>query len=63
MVIGFCGCLQGDKVFLIYLKGILKLWEETRKKKDLSHIMVTLNRQLMGDTREKWNMFMLEDTT
>ena len=35
MVIGFCGGLWGEEVFLVSLKGMLKLWEETRKKKDL----------------------------
>ena len=42
VVISFCGGLQGEEVFLTSIKGMLKFWEETRNKKDLSHIMVTL---------------------
>ena len=33
MVIGFCGGLRGDEVFLTSLKGILKLWEEKEMRK------------------------------
>ena len=41
VVIGLCGGLFGEEFFLIYLKGMLKIWEETRNNKDFSHIMVT----------------------
>ena len=41
VVIGFYGCLRGEEVFLMSLKGMLQLWEEMRKNKDFSQIMVT----------------------
>ena len=34
VVVVFCGGLQGEELFLTYLKGILEIWEETRKNKD-----------------------------
>ena len=34
MVIIFCGGLCGEEVFMVYLKGLLKFWEETSKKKE-----------------------------
>ena len=40
VVLGLCGGLCREEVFMIYLKGILKLWEETSKNKDLSHVML-----------------------
>ena len=40
-VIGFCGSLQVEEVFLTPFKGMLKFWEETRMKMENSHTMVT----------------------
>ena len=34
MVVGFCGGLQEEELFLASMKGMLKFWEETRKKKE-----------------------------
>ena len=50
VVIGLFGGLRGEEFFLTSLKGMLKLWEETIKKKYLSHIMVTLKGQFKGET-------------
>ena len=63
VVIDFCGGFWGEEVFLTSLKGVLKLWEETRNKKDLSHIMVTLKGQFKGKAGEKWHILLLVDTT
>ena len=63
VVICLCGGLGGEKVFLISLKEMLKFWEETLKKKDLSQIMVTLKGRFKGDTGEKCHMLTLPDTT
>ena len=62
VVIDFCGGFWGEEVFLTSLKGVLKLWEETRNKKDLSHIMVTLKGQFKGKAGEKWHILLLVDT-
>ena len=62
-VIGLCGGLLGGEVFLTYLKGVLKFWEETRNNKYLSHIMVTLKWQFKGENVEKWHMLLLVDIT
>ena len=35
VVIGFCGGLRGEELFLASLKGILRSWEEKRNKKYL----------------------------
>ena len=40
MVLGLCGGLCREEVFMMSLKGILKLWEETSKNKDLSHVYI-----------------------
>ena len=56
VVIGLCGGLWGDKVFLMSLKGMLKLWEETRKNKYISYIMVKLKGRFKGETGEKCHM-------
>ena len=53
VVICFCGGLQGEEVSLMSLKRMLKFWEEIRKKKDFSNIMVTLKGRFKGDTGEK----------
>ena len=33
VVIGFCGGLRGEELFMMSLKGMLKFWEETSSKK------------------------------
>ena len=40
VVIGFCRGFCGEKLFLTSLKGMLKFWEDTRKKKYFPHVMV-----------------------
>ena len=50
MVIGFCGGLRGEEVFLTSLKGVLQLWEEKIKNKYFSHIVVTLKGWFKVDT-------------
>ena len=62
LVIGLCGGLRGGEFFLTYLKGILKFCEETRNRKDLSHIMVILKGRFKGNIGEKWHMLPLVDT-
>ena len=62
VVVGLCGGLRGEEVFLVYLKGMLKFWEEKINKKDLSYIMVTLKERFKGENGEKWHMFPLVDT-
>ena len=52
MVIGFCGGFQGEELFLTSLKVILQFWEETRNKKDCSHIVVALRGRFKGETGE-----------
>ena len=59
MAIGFCGGFRGEELFLTSLKGILEICEETRKKKDPSHIMVKLKGRIKGETGEKWHMLPL----
>ena len=63
VVIFFCGGLRGEELFLTSLKGMLKLWGETIKKKDCLHIMVTLKGRFKGETGEKWHMLPLVDIT
>ena len=63
VLIGLCVGLRGEELFLMSLKGMLKLREETKKKKYLSRIMVTLKGRFEGDTGEKWHMLPLVDTT
>ena len=53
VVICFCGGFQGEEVFLMSLKRMLKFWEEIRKKRNFSNIMVTLKWRFKGDTGEK----------
>ena len=50
VVIGFCRGLCGEEVFLTYLKGMLKLWEDTRRNKDCPHVMVMLKGRFKGET-------------
>ena len=38
----FCGCLRGEEVPLVSLKGLLEFWEETTKADD-PFIMLTLH--------------------
>ena len=62
VVIGFCGGLHVEEVFITSLKEMLKFWEETRIKKDFPYIMVTLEVRFKVETGEKWHMFPLADT-
>ena len=48
VVIGFGGSFCGDEFFLMSLKVMLKLWEDTRKKKYLSQVMVTMKGRFKG---------------
>ena len=41
VVIGFCVVLRGEEFLLTSLKGILKFWEDTRLKREISHVMIT----------------------
>ena len=41
-VIGFFRGLRGEEVFLVSLNRMLKLREDTRRKKDYPHVMVAL---------------------
>ena len=50
VLICVCGGLQREEIFLTSLKGMMKIWEDTIKKKCLSHTIVTLNGQFKGDT-------------
>ena len=61
--IGFYGGLRREEVFLTYLKGGLKLWEETSNNKEFPHVVVTLKGRFKKETREKWCMLPLADTT
>ena len=38
-------------------------WEETRPKKEKSHVMVTLKGRFKIETGDKWNMRLLVDIT
>ena len=62
-VIGLCGVLQGELVFLVCPKRMHKLWEETINKKDLSYIMVTLKGRFKVNTADNWQMLPLLYTT
>ena len=42
---------------------MLKFWEETRKKKDLSHVIVTLKGRFKGRNGQKWHILTILDTT
>ena len=57
-MIGLCRKLWGEDVLLTSMKET-KIWEETRLKKEKSHLMVTLKGQFKGETGEKWNMLIL----
>ena len=61
MVIGFCRGLRGEEVLLTSTKGILKVWEDKRLKKEKSHVMVTLKGRFKGETGDKWHMLLLVD--
>ena len=61
MEIGFCAGLRGEECFLASLKGMLKLWEEIRTKKYLSHIMVKIKGWFKGETGYKWYMLTFLD--
>ena len=63
VVIGLCGGLWVEEVFLTLLKGMIKFWEEKIKKKYCLHSMVTLKGRLKGKTGEKWHMLPLVDIT
>ena len=63
MVVGFCGGLRVQEVFLASLNGILPFWQETIKKKYCSRIMVTLKGWFKGETGLKWHMLPLVDIT
>ena len=63
MVIRFWGGLRGDKVSLVSLEGMLNFWEETRKRRNISHIMVTLRGRFKGETSEKGHVLPLVDVT
>ena len=53
VVIVFCGGLRGEELFLTPMKVVLKFWEETIKKKDLSRIMVILKGWFKGKRQER----------
>ena len=63
VVIGFCGGLRGEELFMMSLKGMLKFWEDSRKNKHLSHVMVTLKGRFKGETGEIWHVMTSADTT
>ena len=63
VVIVFCGGLRGKEFSLTSLKVMLKVWEETRKKKELLHVMVALKWRFKGNTGEKCHMLPLLDIT
>ena len=61
VVIGLCRGLLGEEVLLTSMKEIQKKWEQTRLKKDKSHVMVTLKGGFKGETGDKWHMLLLVD--
>ena len=63
VVIGFCGGLRGKEVFMTSLKGMLKLWEETKSKKYCPHAMVTLKGGFKRETIDTCHMLLLVYTT
>ena len=38
-----------------------RFWEETRLKKEKSHVMVTFKGRFKGETGDKWHMLLLVD--
>ena len=63
VVIWFCGGFMGEELFIASLKLMLKFLEETRLKREQSHIMVTLKKLFKEETGGKWNMLSLVDIT
>ena len=61
VVIGLCRLLLGEEVLLTSMKEILKNWEQTRLKKEKSHVMVTLKGGFKGENGDKWHMLLLVD--
>ena len=61
VLIGLCRGLRGEEVFLISMKEILKNWEETRLKKEISHVMVTSKGWFKGETGDKWHILLSVD--
>ena len=60
-LIGLCRGLRGEEIFLTSMKEILKNWEETRLKKEISHVMVTMKGQFKGETGDKWHIILSVD--
>ena len=61
VLIGLCRGLWGEEVFLISMKEILKNWEETRLKKEISHVVLTMKGQFKGETGDKWHILLSVD--
>ena len=59
MVIGFFRGLRGEECFLTSMKGILNIFDETRMKKEKSHVIVTLKGRFRIETGYKWNILAL----
>ena len=61
VVIGLCRGLREEEVLLTYMKDILKNWEETRLRKEKSHVMVNLKGRFKGEPGDKCHMLLLAD--
>ena len=54
VLMDFCGCLRGEEVPLVSLKGLLEFWEETTKAED-PFIMLTLHGRFKGEGELRWH--------
>ena len=55
--------MRGEEVFLYYLEGMLKFWEENRQIINQSHITSTLKGIFKEETGKNWNILPLVDVT
>eukprot|EP00956_Cyclotella_meneghiniana_P045397 scaffold366559_cov146-Cyclotella_meneghiniana.AAC.1 len=62
VLIEFCGCLRGEEVPLLSLKGVLEFWEESIKATD-PFIMLTLHGRFKGEGELRWHCIPIPTTT
>ena len=43
VLIGICGGLRGEEIFLTAITGMIQFWEEIRIHPKIEHVMVTLH--------------------
>ena len=50
VLIGICGGLRGEEIFLTAITGMIQFWEETRIHPNIGHVVVTMQGKVKVET-------------